>query len=61
MKTCFELPQYGIKLEQSAKCIFRVTYGLQVIAVLGYDQACKELGECIVHALSCDNLINNEG
>lgn len=63
MKTCFETRlahQYPIKLEQAADGSFRVTYGLQVKAGLGYAEAAKELGECIMHSAACAGSLDND-
>lgn len=62
MQVCFELdtPNGTIKLEQKADKTFRVTYGLQAIEPLLYDQAALELGACIMHAKACEGLLNNE-
>lgn len=63
MRTCLSLTDiaFPIKLEQAANGRFRVTYGLQVKAGLGYVDAAKELGECLFHALACDGNLDNEG
>lgn len=58
---CFELPDaaFPIKLEQTGKNSFTVTYGLQVKSRLAYGAAAAELGECIMHALACEGKIEN--
>lgn len=38
---------------------FRVTYGSYVSEQLTYAEACKELGECLMHHLACEGLIDN--
>jgi hypothetical protein len=60
-QTCIELTDlaFPIKLEQTSKNRFRVTYGEQVISGLSYSQACTELGASIMHALACDGKIKN--
>jgi hypothetical protein len=63
MKTCFQIERgfgWPIKVEQSAKGAFRVTYGKQVKANLDYAAAAHELGECIFHALACEGNLDNE-
>lgn len=65
MRLCFELPDaaFPIKLEQheTARGLFRVTYGKQVRDGLNYVDAAHELGECILHALACDSkLVDSE-
>jgi len=59
--TCIELSDtaYPIRLEQTGKDNFIVTYGLQVKDHLTYGQAAKELGCCIMHALACDGKLDN--
>lgn len=58
---CFELQYtaWPIKLEQTGKDSFTVTYGLQVKQRLTYGQAATELGACIMHALACDGKLDN--
>lgn len=52
----------GIKVEQGKKDKrFTVTYGLQVKSGLGYSAACTELGQCLMHHLACEGLIDQEG
>lgn len=51
---------FEIKLEQTARGAFRVTYGMQVRTGLTYTQASKELGKSIMHALACDGKLDNE-
>ena len=51
---------FGICLEQSETgATFTVTYGLQEVDGLDYEQACKEFGACYFHALACESLIDN--
>lgn len=72
-RTCF---QYGgpnklegaktdayIQLDQrtTGRQLFTVTYGLQQTTGLTYAAAAKELGECILHHLCCEDLASNEG
>ena len=44
--------QFTVSLWQS-RSGFAVVYGLQLAAPLTYTQAAQELGECLMHALSC--------
>lgn len=32
---------------------FRVVYGQQISKDLNYSDACKELGECLLHSMCC--------
>lgn len=52
-----------ITVEQSAARgkHFRVTYGLQQHDGLTYTEACKEIGQCILHHLCCEGIASNEG
>lgn len=50
---------WGVKLEQNGVDNFTVTYGLQIKKNLDYGQASKELGECIMHHLACESLLDN--
>jgi hypothetical protein len=40
---------------------FRVMYGAQLSSGLTYDQACRKLGEAIMHALYCDAALGDNG
>ena len=59
MTTCYELPEFKIKLEQTGIDLFTVTYWLQVETDLDYATAARRLGEAVMHALSCDGRIDN--
>lgn len=61
MQTCIELKDlpFGVKVEQLANRLFRVTYGKQEQHELTYAQAAHEFGECVFHALSCANRLEN--
>lgn len=48
-----------IQLDQVGADSFTVTYGLQQKTQLRYEQAAKELGQCIFHYLACDGLLDN--
>jgi hypothetical protein len=60
-KTCFELPEtaFPIRLLQNGIDSFTVEYGKQVHSGLSYGAACTELGQAIMHALSCDGKVDN--
>jgi hypothetical protein len=40
---------------------FILSYGCEVKPSLSYSQACKELGAAILHHLTCESIVNNEG
>lgn len=62
-KIVFEMPEYGIKVEQhgGSKRLFTVTYGRQVSTGLTYRTAATEFGLCAFHALGCAGKLNNNG
>ncbi len=37
---------------------FAVEYGNTISEYLNYSEACKELGECLMHALQCANKLD---
>ena len=49
--------QFTVSLWQN-RSGFAVVYGLQLTAPLTYAQAAQELGECLMHALSCQGVIS---
>ena len=49
--------QFTVSLWQS-RSGFAVVYGLQLTAPLTYSQATQELGECLMHALSCQGAMS---
>lgn len=51
--------QSGVALIQNGPDKFTVTYGLSVKKNLRYEQAAKEFGACVMHALACDGLLDN--
>lgn len=57
-----QIAGYGITLGQGrgGKERFRVIYGLQVDDHLSYSEACKKLGEAILHALACEGKIDDQ-
>lgn len=60
--TCFETEIAGFKisLSQTRDGSFMVRYGKQIFKGLCYQKAAQELGECIMHALACESLLDNE-
>lgn len=61
MQLCTSLYDGHITLKQSSNKLFIVTYCLQVIRGLDYSAACAELGQCILHHLACESLLDNDG
>lgn len=58
--TCFEHKgEWDVKLEQTSRTEFRVTYGLQIQEGLGYTAACSALGSAIMHSAACQGLLDN--
>jgi hypothetical protein len=65
----FKTPgQYDVKLyrmnsslpsqqQDSVNC-FAIEYGTHFSEYLNYAEACKELGECLMHALQCANKLD---
>lgn len=49
----------GVKVTQTGIDRFTVTYGLQVKKGLNYEQAAREFGYCVFHALACDGMLDN--
>jgi hypothetical protein len=47
--------QLSITVYQNERGHFKVVYGVQESSGLSYEQAAKELGRCILHALACEN------
>lgn len=62
MQTIHEVEIGGlpIKIEQSARGRFTVTYWKQVRRDLSYGAAAREFGECVFHALACEGKLDNE-
>jgi hypothetical protein len=61
MKTCIKIDHlaFPIMLQQHGRDNFRVVYGQQVDDNLSYAAAAAKLGEAIMHALACDNALDN--
>lgn len=59
---CYETEIGGlkIKLRQTTRGLFVVTYGKQTKADLSYGAAAHYFGECLFHALTCDGKIETE-
>jgi len=49
-----------VALHQHSNKKFRVTYGKHVVSQLTYEQACLELGSCIMHSASCASRLEGE-
>lgn len=52
--------QYAVELIQTGFFRFTVIYGKHIKVGLNYGEAAKEYGECVMHALTCGNLIKND-
>ena len=52
-----------ITVEQSEDkdALFKVTYGVETNSGLTYARACGVIGQVILHHLSCESIVNNEG
>ena len=64
-KPCFEitdLSQVGfpVRLYQSGTGKFSVLYGSERHEKLSYEDAAREFGLCLLHALACVGRINND-
>lgn len=60
-RKCFKIgggPTYQISLAQQGPNLFTVTYGKQVHYGLTYREAAVEIGECIMHSLACEGLVD---
>jgi len=40
---------------------FTLIYGMEITVNMQYAEACKKLGQAIMHHLACESLINYEG
>lgn len=54
-----EIAGFKIQLFQITPRKFAVRYGLQLKTDLIYPQAAAEYGQCIMHALACEGLLEN--
>jgi len=61
MRKCWHTDElaFPIKLDQQGVDRFTVTYGRQIKTGLTYNDAARELGAAIMHALACDDRLNN--
>lgn len=50
---------FSLKVEQTGKDRFTVTYGLQVRRGLTYTQAACEFGYCLFHLMACEGRLDN--
>lgn len=53
--------QYPVTIERTAHDRFTVTYGAEQKRGLSYDEATRELGECLMHALTCNDFDTRAG
>lgn len=64
MRTCWTTNLcWDITLRQRKrrkKNSFEVQYGFVINTDLTYEQAAAKLGQCIMHALACENKLDNE-
>lgn len=64
MKTCWKTTiVWDITLRQRKRRkhnSFEVQYGAVVHSNLSYDEAAHKLGECLMHALACEDELDNE-
>ena len=50
-----------LKQSDSKEALFNLTYGCEITPSLTYSMACRKLGEAMLHHLSCEGIVNNEG
>lgn len=50
---------WGITLRQRGRDNFEVQYGAEVHKDLDYARAAEQLGQCIMHALACEDKLDN--
>lgn len=55
----FEQFDVAVTLEQHSNGKFRVIYGKEVRDNLSYGAAARELGECLLHSMSCASLLDS--
>ena len=48
---------FDIAIREDKYNQYTVTYGQQKRIGLDYYAACKEIGQCVMHALACDGVI----
>jgi hypothetical protein len=58
---CYSTSEFGIPISliQNGKDNFTVIYGLQVDKNLNYANAAAKLGQAFMHALACDDKLDN--
>lgn len=55
----FSTPWGPLRLDQQGPDDFTVTYGKETRAGLSYGEAARQLGQAILHWLSCEDVIDN--
>lgn len=59
-KVLIKLPlAFDLTLYKEGRSTFSVVYGEQTKAHLSYAEAAKEFGECMMHALQCQGVLDN--
>lgn len=58
-KLCRRFPEYDVRLYQRARDKFAVVYGKQVEDALSYGAACDKLGQALMHAMACNEDLDN--
>lgn len=59
MRTCIELEDGWIKLQQRGKDNFCVVYGKQIDDNLNYASAAAKFGQAVMHHLACEGKLDN--
>ena len=57
----YENSMIQLRQSEDMKGLFILAYGCEITHGLNYSMACKALGEAILHYLSCESIVNNEG
>lgn len=56
-----EVPhQYPVQIFRTLRDEYAVRYGLQLKSGLSREEAAKEFGQCIFHALACNGLLDGD-
>lgn len=58
-KVCKAFDEYDVRLCQRGKDRFAVVYGKQVDDELTYSDACDKLGQALLHAMACNDEVDN--